>query len=90
MLLEQVTPEVVRWLVFQRSVKHGCRLHQEVIVPRQLKASILCAVVAVIFVALQIAFRVHTGMAGVFVMGVAGGLLIGNEMARAPRSEASA
>lgn len=49
---------------------------------QQLQASILCAVVAVLFVALQIAFEIHTGMAGVFIMGVAGGLLIGNQMAK--------
>ena len=51
---------------------------------RQLKASILCAVVAIIFVVLQVAFQVQTGTAGVFVMGVAGGLLIGDQMAKAP------
>ena len=52
--------------------------------PRQLKAAALCAIVAIIFVVLQIAFRIQTGMAGVFVMGVAGGLLIGQQMAKAP------
>lgn len=49
---------------------------------RQLKAALLCAVVAVLFIALQIVFQIQTGMAGVFVMGVAGGLLIGNQMTR--------
>ena len=51
---------------------------------RQIRASILCAVVAIIFVALQMALRIQTGVAGVFVMGMAGGLLIGNAMARTP------
>jgi len=51
---------------------------------RQVRASILCAVVAALFVALQVAYRIQTGIAGVFVMGMAGGLLIGNAMARTP------
>jgi hypothetical protein len=50
---------------------------------RQIKAAVLCAVIAVLFVALQIAVQIQTGIAGVFVMGVAGGLLIGNQMAKA-------
>lgn len=49
---------------------------------RQLQAALLCAVVAVLYVALQIVLRVQTGTAGVFIMGVAGGLLIGDQMAK--------
>lgn len=57
---------------------------------QQLQAAILCAVVAVVFVVLQIAFQVQTGTAGVFIMGAAGGLLLGNQMARAdPRKPAA-
>lgn len=47
---------------------------------RQLKAAALCAVVAVLFVVLQVVLRIQTGMAGVFIMGVAGGLGIGTRM----------
>jgi hypothetical protein len=54
---------------------------------RQVKGAILSAVVAAAFVALQLIFDVQTGVAGVFVMGVAGGLFIGDQMAKSvPRS----
>ena len=49
---------------------------------RQVQAALMAAVVALVFVALEIIFKVSTGIAGVFVMGMAGGLLIGNEMAK--------
>ena len=48
---------------------------------KHVKAALIAAVVALVFVALEIIFKVSTGIAGVFVMGMAGGLLIGNEMA---------
>jgi hypothetical protein len=49
---------------------------------RQRKASLLSAVVAIVCVALQFAANIQTGLAGLFIMGMAGGLLIGDEMAR--------
>jgi len=49
---------------------------------RQRKAALLAFVVALVFVALQLGFDIQTGIAGVFVAGMAGGLLIGAEMAR--------
>ena len=49
---------------------------------RQLKAAILCTVVAALFVALQLVFRIQTGLAGLFIMGMAGGLLIGNQITK--------
>ena len=49
---------------------------------KQVRGAILTAAIALVFVALELAFRIPTGIAGVFVMGVAGGLLIGNQMAK--------
>jgi len=49
---------------------------------RQVQGALIAAAVALIFVALEVIFKVSTGIAGVFVMGMAGGLLIGNEMAK--------
>ena len=50
-----------------------------------LKAALLTGVVAIVFLALEIAVNVKTGMAGVFVMGVAGGFLAGNEIVKAEK-----
>ncbi len=47
-----------------------------------LKAALLTGVVAIVFVALEIAVNLKTGMAGVFVMGSAGGFLAGNEIVK--------
>ncbi|MDP3774997.1 MAG: hypothetical protein Q8Q85_12105 [Gemmatimonadales bacterium] len=44
---------------------------------KQRKAAVLAFVVAIAFVALQFGFDIQTGLAGVFVAGMAGGLLIG-------------
>ena len=49
---------------------------------KQTKGAMLAAAVALVFVALELAFGLATGIAGVFVMGVAGGLLIGDRMAK--------
>ncbi|HSG81941.1 MAG TPA: hypothetical protein VLC48_06820 [Gemmatimonadota bacterium] len=49
---------------------------------RQVQAAVLAAGLALVFVALEIIFKLSTGIAGVFVMGMAGGLLLGNEMAK--------
>ena len=49
---------------------------------RQRKAAMLVFIVAIAFVALQFGFDIQTALAGVFVAGMAGGLLIGEEMAR--------
>jgi hypothetical protein len=49
---------------------------------RQIKAALIAAGVGFVFVVLEIIFTVSTGIAGVFVMGMAGGLLVGNEMAK--------
>lgn len=50
----------------------------------QQKAAVLTAVVASALVALQLALRLDTAIAGVFVFGMAAGFLIGDRMARAP------
>ena len=62
---------------------------EEITMTQQLKGAILCAVVAVVFLALQIAFGIQTGTAGVFVMGVAGGLLVANQMTRPAPAKAA-
>jgi hypothetical protein len=49
---------------------------------KQRKAAALAFVVAITFIALQLSFGIQTGFAGVFVAGMAGGLLIGEEMAK--------
>ena len=48
----------------------------------QLKAALIAAVVGLIFVALEIVFKISAAIAGVFVIGMAGGLVIGNQMAQ--------
>jgi hypothetical protein len=48
----------------------------------QLRAALIAGVVGLIFVALEIVFKVSTAIAGVFVIGMAGGLAIGNRMAQ--------
>ncbi len=49
---------------------------------KQLEAALMVAVVAVAFVALEIILDIKTGLAGLFVMGMAGGLVIGDAMAK--------
>ena len=49
---------------------------------KQLKGALIALVVAVAFVALEIIFDIKTGVAGVFVMGMGGGLFVGDMMAR--------
>lgn len=49
---------------------------------KQRKAAVLALVIGIAFVALQFAFDIQTALAGVFVVGMAGGLLVGDEMAR--------
>ena len=48
----------------------------------QLRAAALALFVALAFVALQLAVDIQTGLAGIFVMGMAGGLFVGDLMAR--------
>ena len=48
----------------------------------QVKGAVVAGVVGLVFVALEIVFKVSTAIAGVFVVGMGGGLLIGNEMAK--------
>jgi hypothetical protein len=51
---------------------------------KQRKGATLALGVGLVFVGLEILFHVQTAIAGVFVVGMAGGLLIGDEMARHP------
>ena len=55
---------------------------------RHRQGAALAFVVALVFIALQIVFHVQTGIAGVFVAGMAGGLLIGDQMTRGPSASA--
>lgn len=47
---------------------------------RHHKAALLTAAVAAAFIGLQIGLNVQAGLAGLFIMGMAGGILIGDEM----------
>lgn len=49
---------------------------------KQRKGGVLAFVVGLAFVGLQLGFGVETGLAGLFITGVAGGLWIGDAMAR--------
>ena len=49
---------------------------------KQVKAALMVAVVALVLVSLELLLKLSTGLAGIFVMGMAGGLLIGNEMVK--------
>lgn len=55
---------------------------------KQRKGAALALVVGLVFVAVEIVFHFQTGIAGVFVVGMAGGLLIGDQMARVPSTPA--
>lgn len=54
----------------------------------QLKASALAFVLGLVMVALEILTPLKLGMAGVFVVGVAGGLLLGDRIEQEPRHPA--
>jgi len=47
---------------------------------RHHKVALLTAAVAAAFIGLQIGLNVQAGLAGLFIMGMAGGILIGDEM----------
>jgi uncharacterized membrane protein YciS (DUF1049 family) len=51
---------------------------------KQRKGAALASVVGLAFVVLEIAFHVQTAIAGVFIVGMAGGLLVGVQMAARP------
>lgn len=51
----------------------------------QRQAAGLAFAVALLFIAVQLAFGFQTGLAGLFIAGMAGGLLIGSVM-EAPRA----
>ena len=55
---------------------------------KQRKGAALAFVVGLIFVALEVVFQVQTVMAGVFIMGMAAGLLLGDQMAKHPSTPA--
>ena len=72
-----------RLQVIDNDVNAHRTIQEEESMNRQLKAAVLTLVIALLFVGLQLAVGVQTGLAGVFVLGLSGGLLIGDLMARA-------
>jgi hypothetical protein len=48
---------------------------------KQMRGAALTAVLALLFVAIEWLYAIRTGIAGVFVMGIAAGLLLGERMA---------
>ena len=63
--------------------RHVAQQAKEFQVTKQVKGAIMTAIVALVLVALEFLLDTSTGIAGVFVMGLSGGLLLGNRMARA-------
>ena len=49
---------------------------------KQRKAAVLAFTVGVAFILIELGFNLQTGLAGLFVTGMAGGLLIGDAMTR--------
>lgn len=49
---------------------------------KQRKGALIAAVVGVVFVGVEMLFELRTGLAGIFVLGMAGGLMVGDEMER--------
>lgn len=47
---------------------------------QQLKAAIITMAVGFIFVAAEFEFSVHTSLAGIFILGVGSGLLLGDRL----------
>jgi hypothetical protein len=54
----------------------------ELAMTKQRKAGVLAFIVGIAFVGLQVGLEVQTGLAGLFVSGMAGGLVVGDVMAR--------
>lgn len=54
------------------------------------KATLLCVAAGVSMIALQAVFAIQTGIAGTFVMGMAGGLFIASAMTRTTARKAIA
>jgi len=50
----------------------------------QLKGAIITMVVGFMFVAAEFEFRVRTSLAGIFILGVGAGLLLGDRLGRKP------
>ncbi|MBI2408134.1 MAG: hypothetical protein HYV19_07545 [Gemmatimonadetes bacterium] len=50
----------------------------------QLKGAIITMVVGFMFVALEFATRSYTSLAGIFILGVGSGLLLGDRMGKKP------
>ena len=51
---------------------------------QQLKGAIITMVVGFMFVAAEFEFHAHTSLAGIFILGVGSGLLLGDRLAKKP------
>lgn len=51
---------------------------------QQLKGALITMVVGFMFVAAEFEFRAHTSLAGIFILGVGSGLLLGDRLGRKP------
>ncbi len=57
---------------------------------QQLKGATVIAAVSLVCIGLQLGFNIQTGLAGLFIMGMAAGLVIGDQMTRDAKSGANA
>lgn len=51
---------------------------------QQLKGAIITMVVGFMFVAAEFEFHAHTSLAGIFILGVGSGLLLGDRLGKKP------
>jgi hypothetical protein len=55
----------------------------------QLKGAIITMIVGFLFVGAEFQFKAKTSLAGIFILGVGAGLLLGDRMARKPAKTTS-
>jgi hypothetical protein len=51
---------------------------------QQLKGAIITMIVGFMFVAFEFMLKVHTSLAGIFILGMGSGLLLGDRMGKRP------
>lgn len=54
----------------------------------QLKGAAVTFVVGLMFIGAEIEFHAHTSLAGIFIVGMAAGLLLGDRLGKAPAKPA--
>lgn len=55
---------------------------------KQKQGAIIISVVALVFIGLQVGLDVQTGLAGLFIMGMAAGLVLSEQMSKDAKGEA--